>query len=372
MIKVIDVVYHCHNEYDQPKQVIAKHAPSLGFTDYLKNRLDISFVKHANYEGIEKINNIEYAFFKSNNSFWHIPFKTHRYIKKQDPDIVIVEGLVFPLQLMMLKLKLGKKCRIIAQYHNEKPFTGLKKYFQKMADYSINTYLFTSRDEAKDWVNKKIIKDPLKCREILEASTYFTKKDKAQSQARVGMRGKYNFLWVGRLNKNKDPFTVLRSFERYASLNPEVRLYMIYQENQLADEVKRMIEQNIVLKKSVTLVGKVIHDELVYWYSAANFYISGSHRDASSYALLEAMACGCIPIVTKIPSFKKITCNGEFGFLFPAGDEKSLSEILNGIEQVNIEEKANAVEKYFRKNLGFKNIADDMVEIFEKLIPVKC
>src|SRR6188472_583473 len=106
MLIVIDVVYYSHNDYDKPQQVLEKHAPALGFVPFIKDRIDIQFVKHLNYEAIENIDGIKYAFFKSCNRFWHIPFKTHRYIKSQQPDIVVVEGLIFPLQLMMLKFSL--------------------------------------------------------------------------------------------------------------------------------------------------------------------------------------------------------------------------------------------------------------------------
>ncbi|MEP6747764.1 MAG: hypothetical protein ABJB86_08560, partial [Bacteroidota bacterium] len=100
MIKVVDVVYYYHRDYETPRQVLHKHGPALDFADFILPHLDIQFIKHINYSGVEKINGMLYAFFKSSNSFWHIPFITHSYIKKQHPDIIIIEGLRFPLQLI--------------------------------------------------------------------------------------------------------------------------------------------------------------------------------------------------------------------------------------------------------------------------------
>ena len=371
MIKVVDVVYHCHKEYDQPQQVIAKHAPSLGFTDYIKDRLDISFVKHSNYEGFQKIDNVPFAFFKSRNRFFYIPFKTHRYIKNLDPDIVIVEGLIFPLQLMMLKLFLARKCIIVVQHHGESPYKGYKKILQQLSGKFISLFLFTSCENAIPWIKAGVIMNSLQCRELQEASTYFCRAGRKESQERCGISGDHNFLWVGRFNENKDPVTVLKGFEHYAAKSNNARLYMISQEGDLFNEVKKMINKSTILNRTVKLLGKIPHEELRYWYSSCNFFLSGSLKEGSGYALMEAMSCGCIPIVTAIPSFKKLTCNGKYGFLYPPGNEKDLSEILVGIEGINIEEKANEVERYFQKNLAFKNIADDMVNIFEKLIPVK-
>ena len=360
MIKVIDIVYYSHTNITDPLLVLEKHSPSLGFADFLRDEIRMEFIMHMNYEGFEKIRGKSYTFFKGRNRFWHIPFKTHRYIKNQKPDIVIVEGLGFPLQVIFLKWKLGKNCRIFMQHHGEKPYTGIKRFLQILADESISSYLFTSLKNATEWINKKIIKNPYKCMEVLEASTHFKRLDRSRCQARLGITGNYNFLWVGRLNSNKDPITVLNAFRKFGLYHPNAKLYMIYQEEDLLDEITKKVRQSIVLEDAVKLVGRVNHSELVYWYSAANFYISGSHKEGSGYALLEAMACGCIPVVTAIPSFEKITSIGKYGFLFPPGDDNALALQLENLKALDIEPYREKVESWFRENLSFKSIADSL------------
>ena len=64
--------------------------------------------------------------------------------------MAIVSGLHFPLQVIQLRLNLGKKVKIIAQNHAEKPFTGIKKYLQRMADQCINAYFFASFAEGQN------------------------------------------------------------------------------------------------------------------------------------------------------------------------------------------------------------------------------
>src|SRR6185436_10998463 len=116
-----------------------------------------------------------------------------------------------------------------------------------------------------------------------------------------GMTGNKNFLFVGRLNKNKDPMTVLKGFEKYLATEPFAKLHMIFSVDDLLPELNAFIDQSPALSKAVVLKGFVPNDELAYWYSAADFYISASHSEGGSYALMEAMACGCIPILTAIP-----------------------------------------------------------------------
>src|SRR5206468_4276990 len=137
--------------------------------------------------------------------------------------------------------------------------------------------------------------------------------DKQESKVKLGMLGADNFLWIGRLNANKDPLTVLTAFEKYAIQVPSTKFYIIYQTEELLQQIKDRISKSESLMNFVILVGKKYHNELTDWYSAADFFISGSHSEAAGYALVEAMACGCIPIVTNIPSFNNITEDGKYG-----------------------------------------------------------
>jgi glycosyltransferase involved in cell wall biosynthesis len=363
MIKVINIVYHCHEEYDRPGQVLKKHLPSIGYSHYLKNLVNSQFVKHMNGEGIVNIDDTRFAFFKSKNKSWYIPFKTHRYIKLQKPDILIVEGFIYPLQVMMLRLKLGRRPRILLQYHGEKPGTGARGYLQKLADKCVDAYLFTSCGNASQWINDKIIRSSAKCRELLPASTTMYRKDKQESRDATGMKGDINFLWVGRLDTNKDPLTVLNAFEQFVSKLPSASLYMIFQDGHLLDQVKASILNSPALSAAVILVGKVPNENLPEWYSAADFFISASHQESCGYALLEAMACGCIPIVTAIPSFKKITGGGRFGLLFTPGDLDSLQAMLMKTSALQVTSFSQKVESYFKENLGFKSIAEELYAI---------
>jgi len=172
---------------------------------------------------------------------------------------------------------------------------------------------------------------------------------------------------VGRLNAGKDPLTVLKAFEIFCANKPQARLYMIYHTEELLSSIKKIISTNQLLQGKVILTGKVPHAEMERWYNAADFFISGSHFEGSGYALLEAMACGCIPVVTDIPSFNKITAGGCFGFLYPAGDSAALAKKLNTLITIARDTMSTAIVNYFQQQLSFKSIADELLLICKKL-----
>jgi prepilin-type N-terminal cleavage/methylation domain-containing protein len=138
-----------------------------------------------------------------------------------------------------------------------------------------------------------------------------------------GLTGSPAILWVGRLNANKDPLTVLDAFERSARDLPGATLTMIYGTEELLNAVRARVHDSAALRDRVRLIGAVPHERLAACYSAADLFITGSHHEGSGYSLMEACACGAIPIVTDIPTFRIMTAGGTVGALWTAGDAAS-------------------------------------------------
>jgi glycosyltransferase involved in cell wall biosynthesis len=366
MIRLLHLNYHHHAESDSPEAVIRLHKFSSGFIDHISKHVDFISVKHMNHEGTVESSGIRYHFFRSRNKGWYIPFTTHRFIKQQNPDVVLIEGFVFPLQVIFLRWKLGKKAMIMLQHHGESPWKGLHGFMQKLASHAVNAYLFTSIGNAEPWI-RKVIRKKEKCYEVLSASTSMKALDKIASREKVGMTSDFSFLWVGRLIKGKDPITVLSAFAQYCRINSQARLYMIFQTDELLHEVEQFIHSDEYLRKSVLLCGKVPNEELATWYSAADFYISGSMSEGSGYALVEAMTCGCIPVVTDIPPFRKITNNGEYGFLFQPGNGGDLLEKLKKIQEINREIFSQKIREYSRNSLSFEAISNQLAGLCRTL-----
>lgn len=362
-----DLNFYCHRDISNPEKVLDIHAPSDGYAVFLQEKMDVFFVKHAHCDLLYQAKGGACRFFKGNNRFWHMPVAAIRYVKQQRPGIVLVQGLVFPLQVILLSCMVGRKTTIIVQHHGERPFTGLKRFLQKIADKFTDAYIFTSKGNAAEWVNSRIIKSSDKCHEILEASSSFVQQEKNSCRSLLNMKTETVFLWVGRLHPLKDPLTVLKAFDKFLQTGAIAKLYMIYQAAELLPAIQQLLDNNTQLKEAVKLVGKTEHDQLAAWYSAADFFVSGSHKEGSGYALLEAMACGCIPVVTAIPSFKKITGNGAAGFLFEPGDEEALHNIFCRLDAVDKLQFSQKVKDYFSSQLSFKKIAEDIFALCKNL-----
>jgi glycosyltransferase involved in cell wall biosynthesis len=196
----------------------------------------------------------------------------------------------------------------------------------------------------------------------MEVSSVFFPVNRSEATAKTNAKGNPVFLWVGRLNDNKDPLNVVRAFLKFAQSSPGAKLYMIFHTEELLAEVKELLNAS-PNKDAVELIGKVPHADLLYWYNSADFILSGSHYEGSGTAICEAMSCGCVPLVTDILSFRMITNNGECGVLYEPGNEAALLEVLKQTRQMNVAEKRRLSIEYYKQNLSFEVIAERVEEI---------
>src|SRR4051812_16226825 len=126
-------------------------------------------------------------------------------------------------------------------------------------------------------------------------------------------RATMNVLWVGRLNANKDPLTVLEGFARFAERHRDATLTFVYGSAELESPLRDALRTHRHVGQRVRLAGPLSHAALGALYADADVFVLGSHREGSGYAALEAMACGVVPVLTNIPPFRGLTDEGRIG-----------------------------------------------------------
>jgi len=366
-MKIVSTSYVNTPEYNDPEKWLDRIGFHIVVLEQLAKWHEIISIEQINYEGDLQQNAVHYHFYNSKRKKLLFPFLLHRYIKEMKPDIVIVNGLIFPLQLIQLNLMVGNKIKIIALYHAEKPFKGIKAYLQRLADRFINAYLFSSHDAGMEWVKRGIIKDSKKIAEVMEASSSFHTMDRNDAVPLTKIKGHPVYLWVGRLNANKDPLTVVKAFIQFVKTHREARLYMIYQTEDLLGKIKELISSSDLKNEAITLVGKIEHSDLQAWYNSADFIISGSHYEGMGVAVCEAMSCGCIPILTNINSFRTMTGNGKCGWLFEKENVDDLKTILSKTIDSNLSIEKEKVLQQYKITLSPEAIAERINNVIQTL-----
>ena len=288
-------------------------------------------------------------------------------ITQAQPDIVHVQGLTAPVQTRLLT-RTFRRVPILAQDHASHPPSGLRRRLHRWGFHDLSAVAFTAREQARPFVDAGILRPDLPVFEVVEGSSHCTPGDQAAARDKCGLVGDPCLLWVGRLDGNKDPLAVLNAVDEVLAELPDLRLWCLYTEAPLLDVVQARLQSSPRLREAVHLLGKVPHDEVEEFYRAADFFVLGSHSEGSGFSLLEALACGTTPLVTAIPSFRKITGNGEVGELFPVGDAQALARLLSEWARRDRRRLRQAARRHFEQCLSYDAIGRQWLNAYEALL----
>jgi glycosyltransferase involved in cell wall biosynthesis len=271
------------------------------------------------------------------------------------PDAVLVSGLSFPLQTRLLSEALPQT-PILVQDHADAPPAGLRLLLRRWGLAKVSGALFTAREQAEPFFQTSILRAGLPIFEVPEASTEFTPGDQIEARAATGLMGDPCLLWLGRLDANKDPLTALAALRSAAKQLPDPHLWCFYTDAELEWEVRRELDIDPQLGRIVHLMGRRPHREVETLCRAADFLVQTSRREGSGYALIEALACGLPPLVTDIPSFRKLTGGGSVGALAKPGDVTGFGRNLvewSGRDRVALRKRAREL---FERDLSYEAV----------------
>jgi len=101
------------------------------------------------------------------------------------------------------------------------------------------------------------------------------------------------------------------------------------------------------LDDKVMLLGFIPNNELPEYLRKSHFYLSMPETEGVSTSLLEAMGCGCYPVVTNLPANRGFIQNGENGNLVDIGDDDQLYKCIKNV--INTSELFDKALEYNRQ-----------------------
>ena len=275
-----------------------------------------------------------------------------RAVASSRPAVVHVHGFGFPVQTHALAARLSG-VPILVQDHANRPPSGWRRRVYRRGLSAVRATAFTARDQAAPFVAAGLIAANLPVFEILEASSGFSPGDRRAARARTGLFGNPGLLWVGRLSEPKDPFTVLDAFARAAHALDDPHLWCCYGSGTFTSRVEARIAADPTLRDRVHLVGRLSHEEIEHYLRAADLFVLASKSEGSGYAAIEALACGLTPLLSDIPSFRKMTRDGSVGALFPNGDAEALAGLLIDWSGTDNDEARARTREHFERFLSY-------------------
>jgi glycosyltransferase involved in cell wall biosynthesis len=274
-----------------------------------------------------------------------------------------VHGMGFPADVLTLANLVPDVPIIVQDHANRTPRTWWRRRAWRRGLAAISGAAFCSTAQAKPFMDANILDPRTTIYEVPESTSRFTPGDRDDARRLTGLHGDPCLLWVGHLDRNKDPLTVLDGVSEAARRLPGLELWCCFGAAPLIPEVQRRIDADPVLRPRVHLLGRVPHERIEALMRAADVFVLGSHREGSGYALIEALACGLPPVVTEIPSFRSLVGQGP-GRLWPCGDAAAFRDALLSLVSDLQADVRSLVRAHFDAELSFAAVGRKLGTIY--------
>jgi glycosyltransferase involved in cell wall biosynthesis len=166
-------------------------------------------------------------------------------------------------------------------------------------------------------------------------------------------------LYVGRLESRKDPLSAIAAVEMARARGAPLVLLVAG-----AGPLERQV--SVRAGAAVRPLGH--RDDVDELYAAADLFVAPSRREGMSFALLEAMSHGLVPVVSDGPGNAEAV--GVVGVMFAAGDEVGLSDRLARLaaDPAERERLGAAARDRMRDELSAERFLARMRELYEAVV----
>ncbi len=288
-------------------------------------------------------------------------------LRELAPDVVHVHGLSFSHEVRELH-KLAPSTPILLQDHADRVPRLWRRSAWRRAAAAASGISFCARVQAEPFRRARLLPPQIEIFEVPELTSSFVPGDAATARTATGLGGNPALLWVGHLDANKDPLTVLDGVGAAARGLPGLQLWCCYGRSPLLSTVEARIARDPMLRERVHLLGYVPHKKIEELMRAADLFVLGSHREGGSSALVEAMATGLTPVVTDIPSSRTLMGNGAVGELWPCGDSQALRAALRRTAATVGPAARTAVRAHFDAHLSGPSLGRTLTAAYARLL----
>ena len=174
------------------------------------------------------------------------------------------------------------------------------------------------------------------------------------------IKRKEQIITVGRLEQQKGYQYLIEGFSAFQKNNPEYQLVFVGDgqlKNILHEKVKKL-----GLDDNVNFVGRLNQKQLMEKYNESEIFIMSSLWEGFPKVLLEAIACGCKVVATKVDAIPSILGENYHYLISPNSSneiETTLKKIIN-IKQNNYDKLYSSIlTKY-----SWQNVRSDMERMY--------
>ena len=200
---------------------------------------------------------------------------------------------------------------------------------------------------------------------------------KEEARAKLGLAQSDRIvLYVGRFDPRKGIETMVRACaQTQARTQGNLRLVIAGgSDSERADGRERQRIENIVrevgLAEQTMFAGRIGHDLLPLYYTAADVCVIPSHYEPFGLVAIEAMACGTPVVASNVGGLKFTVVPEETGLLVPPEDNAAFAAAIDRIlaDDLWAKKLRKQASVRVRQNFSWTGVAIQLSELYRRLL----
>ena len=171
---------------------------------------------------------------------------------------------------------------------------------------------------------------------------------------------------VAVLREEKNLTTLIDAFAQVAQVDRQAKLLIVG-----SGPMKPFLERRVQeLNLGTSCRFEAASSTPAEWMRAIDIFVLSSRSEAFPNALLEAMACGCCPVASRIGGVPELIRHNERGVLFDAGNTRELADALCmlALDRNRRKALACAAGTFVRQHLTIEVAASRLAGIYRQML----
>lgn len=174
--------------------------------------------------------------------------------------------------------------------------------------------------------------------------------------------------FIGRLARDKGVFEILEAMRLAREAGVAARLLVAGGGPDEAGLRQRVHE--LALKREVTFVGVLDEQAKARLLGQSDVLLLPSYNEGLPYALLEAMAAGAVPVVTRVGAVPDVVTEGRHGLFVPCADPQALAEAIGSLaaDRASLARMRAACRRRVASAFSIERVADDLRALYSTML----
>ncbi len=185
------------------------------------------------------------------------------------------------------------------------------------------------------------------------------------------MDGKFNILFVGRLEKRKGFEYLLKAYRLFKPDLPNCRLIVVGPGTRLRKTFEKDIKRLGI--EDVVFAGNVPYRDLPRYYRTADVFCApATGHESFGIILLEAMATGRPVVASSISGYASVMTQGQEGILVPPKQEVPLAQAITRLlKDENLRATMGRAGRATAEKYGWERVGRQVLEFYTRTLESK-